>query len=885
MTAMVLAVMVSCTVKEAYDDGACRQDGQEITIEATLADGAGTKTVLKEDGKVYWLPGNAINVFFGKDEGKFVSTNEEASLTAAFSGSLLITSVVGMNEGGEDSACLWGLYPYSESASFDGHAVNTTLSANQTGVADSFADDTFITLAKNNSFSLAFYNVLAGFRFTVTRAGIKSVTFSGNNGEVLAGTLKIAFGGEDNRPVVQEVTEGQTAITLTPEGGEFEVGKLYYIVFVPTTFTKGFSVKMTTDESEGTFVYSQNREFARNTFLRKVDMDKGVEFKPFPYVDLGLSVLWATCNLGASVPEEYGNYYAWGEVEPKDEYGTATYIHVQDGSFSHILKYNTLASCGVVDNKTTLDFEDDAAHVALGGNWRMPSKLEQQELLDNCTVTKKTLNGVAGYQFTSTVEGYTDKSIFIPNAGFAGTGYQDLQTDGLIIWSNSLCVGDAISLTSAWDIFVSSTRSPFLNANSRDAGQSIRPVYQPEDAVILPENIYLGCSELTLKPSESVQLSPVINPHYATDKSVTWTSSNPGVATVDENGVVVASSRATGTATITAQTVNGKKSSCTVKVTGDYTNLSLGGSANCYVVPSTGKFSFRCLYKGNGSSLISPAPASAELVWEENGTTTAPAVGSIVNSVVFDNGYVYFHTVGKEGNALIAVKDSNGNIVWSWHIWVTDADLEANAKRTSGSTKYLMDRNLGAVSAATSFTTCTVDTFGFLYQWGRKDPFVMATATTAAFPSCFPQPSGIEYTVEYSVSHPMQYMRNSNRDWLDEPDKALWGSSKTAYDPCPKGWRVPTSSQAVINSLDYHYDLGVMDTYSRLYFPYAGCIGAYDTQYYCNASYNYMWLADYNSNGTNPVVYELTADSASGEYPIKNYANTGSAMSVRCIKE
>lgn len=118
------------------------------------------------------------------------------------------------------------------------------------------------------------------------------------------------------------------------------------------------------------------------------------------YVDLGLSVKWATCNVGATSPEDYGDYFAWGETTAKEIYLWDTYTMTADG-------------------KTVLDAEDDAAAVNWGGAWRMPTLDEMKELLnpDNCSWEWTTVNEVNGYKVTSKKEGYTDKSLFLPAAG------------------------------------------------------------------------------------------------------------------------------------------------------------------------------------------------------------------------------------------------------------------------------------------------------------------------------------------------------------------------------------------------------------------------------------------------------------------------------------
>ncbi len=131
-------------------------------------------------------------------------------------------------------------------------------------------------------------------------------------------------------------------------------------------------------------------------------------------VDLGLSVKWASCNVGAESPEDYGSYFAWGEIEAKSDYSWSTYKWC-NGNTNSMTKYCTDSSYGTVDNKTTLNPEDDVAHVSWGDGWRMPTLDEIKELLNpsKCTWSWTTQNGVNGYKVT----GPNGNSIFLPAAG------------------------------------------------------------------------------------------------------------------------------------------------------------------------------------------------------------------------------------------------------------------------------------------------------------------------------------------------------------------------------------------------------------------------------------------------------------------------------------
>lgn len=199
------------------------------------------------------------------------------------------------------------------------------------------------------------------------------------------------------------------------------------------------------------------------------------KFNSHTYVDLGLpsGLLWATCNVGADNPEDYGDYFAWGETTAtKSRYDWDIYKWCHGSSWT-LTKYNTDSSYGTVDNKTVLDLSDDAARANWGGGWRMATKDEWQDLKDNCTWTWTTQGGHNGYKVTSKSNG---NSIFLPAAGYRwDSDLYDAGTTGYY-WSSSLNEGYP---NYAWRVGFNSGDVDDWYYSRRDFGQSVRPVCRP----------------------------------------------------------------------------------------------------------------------------------------------------------------------------------------------------------------------------------------------------------------------------------------------------------------------------------------------------------------------------------------------------------------------
>lgn len=246
-------------------------------------------------------------------------------------------------------------------------------------------------------------------------------------------------------------------------------------------------------------------------------------------------------------------------------------------------------------------------------------------------------------------------------------------------------------------------------------------------------------------------------------------------------------------------------------------NLSQQETANCYVVSQAGDYKFKATFGNSSTSFI---PGSVKILWETVNTTSAPAYNTLINADLrYEDGYIYFSTPDTftEGNAVIAAynaKNFQGDIVWSWHIWFTDAPADEVYPNEAG---ILMDRNLGALATSGNLAC------GMFYQWGRKDPITGVAATTSnarmlANGSDITSVSNSPTvgTVAYSIKHPNQFIPSAsgtNGDWRwnnpkagtdyqlsnNDVEMSLWYGGeevKTKYDPCPPGYMIPYSGSS-----------------------------------------------------------------------------------------
>ncbi len=515
---------------------------ETVFITAFTEDGdSNTRTGVIDGGEsVYWQPEDAIKLFRGNSSSKLTTTITSESKIATFSGQAPAAS---------DGDYI-GLYPYSEDASCSGGVVTVSLAPFQIAQAGSFSKDTFIALGRSSTTEMGFYSLCGGFRFTVAQPGIHRIIFHAANGENIAGTAKVSF--DNGRPVINSISEGCSSIVLdAPDGESFQTGKWYYFVAFPTELKQGFKLSFVKTGASGNKVFSSPVIIKRSVFGEKKYVDGGAEFVEHAYCDLGLpsGTQWATCNYGAGQPEELGSRYAWGITEeyfPKQKYKWEDDNH-------KILKYCTDPDKGAIDNKSTLDDEDDVVNINYGEGWHIPTKAQFKELNDYCSWTYTTKNSVIGYE----VKGPNGKSIFLP-----------MDSASACYYGSSSLVPDECQC--AYHTHLTSSSYGYSWMTSRSQGMYLRPVFGGRTAI---QTISLVKNNITVLVNGHAQAVAEVTPSNAWTDGLIWESLNDGIATVNEAGVIRGVS--SGTTQVLVYSGDTTKAICEVTV--------LGGDYNLYI--------------------------------------------------------------------------------------------------------------------------------------------------------------------------------------------------------------------------------------------------------------------------------------------------------------
>lgn len=326
-----------------------------------------------------------------------------------------------------------------------------------------------------------------------------------------------------------------------------------------------------------------------------------------------------------------------------------------------------------------------------------------------------------------------------------------------------------------------------------------------------------------------------------------------------------------------------------------YTDLCTKGTANCYLIQGSGNYKLKAVM-GNSDYTVGNVKR-AEVLWESFGTDVVPNVGDLVTNVGYKSGYVYFSTPQefKNGNALIAVRNSKGVILWSWHIWCSEEGW--NDQVYPNNAGVMMDRNLGATSAVPG----NVGALGLLYQWGRKDPFMgpsgIYSTTLAASTGSWSVAPSYDNSMDYAEENPMTFLTG----WYGASTWHTSESKKSIYDPSPVGYRVPDggdngfwATALGTSSIKGDYENNglywtLADGVSTAWYPAVGCRNNDSGALSSVGSNGYCWSASPDPSYGN-IAYRLSFnnDDYGNVHPAISsnyYFSSISGCSVRCVRE
>lgn len=567
VTAMLLG---SCTNDDATTNESEILKGINVTIEQAdfFAQSRATYEVDPTRGFVSsWSEGDVIGIYpIGGDQVAFPISDNAGSSTARFDGGSWA-----LRSNYKYSA----YYPFSKS----NYTVSETeIPVNYTGQAQNGNNSTaglaaydFLAAAatqpnSSGSVDLIMKHLGAFVRFQLTMpkaATLINANVASDGAEfVTSGTvdLSAAIPAITSKTTASNFNIALTNITYT----EDEVVTLYAMV-APVNLSSNNMVITLSDNANKTYIYECNgTNFAAGksySFTIK-ETNSGTGVIDHESVDLGLSVEWATCNIGANNPEECGDYFAWAETAQQSDnrYTWESYKWSDGGSATTLTKYCTSASYGIVDNKTILAPTHDAATENWGFEWRTPTKAEVDELINNCTWTWTTLNGMKGY---SVISKKNSNSIFLPAAGCFATGAFKSKNELGVYWASSL---HETKSNCAYNAGFNETDIRYDYLTSRYVGQSVRAIRKKAAASIPVTSIIITGSKTEIGVAETLQLSATVAPTNATNKTLKWGTSDVSIAKVSSAGLVTGVKAGIVTITAAAQDGSGVCGTYTITI-------------------------------------------------------------------------------------------------------------------------------------------------------------------------------------------------------------------------------------------------------------------------------------------------------------------------------
>lgn len=534
---------------------------------------------------------------------------------------------------GNELEAIYAVYPYATATKISNEGeISFVLPEDQAYAKDSFGQEANLMVSSTEDNNLLFRNVggYLGIKLYGEGVSVSKVSIQGNSGEILSGkaTITAPVNGipvlamaEDADPQVNVVCSEPVAL-----GTSNEDYTEFWFVLPPVTFEQGLTLTVTDNKGE-TFQKSTSKvitiERSRITRMAPVGLaNAGPVVPPVPddlAVDLGLpsGMKWASMNLGATSPEQAGDFFAYGEIAPKDSYTKENYAWY-DAEKSAYTKYTVDTAWGY---RNYVDPADDAARVILGEGWWIPTQKDFKELLDNCDLEYVDVEGVPVMRFTSKLNG---ASIIIPRSGYFGQGETDRPS--ALYWFADRTVVMSNQYTSTWgDLYI---------------GMPIRAVYGTRTPVT---SVSINFNELRLGVGAYTTIVTTVLPENASCPNIGFSSSDPTVVTfINRRGDIKALKP--GRAVLSVISDDGQKTArCQVTVTEGFdgpsaVNLGLPSGvawANCNLGAAT------------------PAVMGVYYAWGE----TAPKETYNKSTYVYWNGSSFTKYNESDGLKVLASKD------------------------------------------------------------------------------------------------------------------------------------------------------------------------------------------------------------------------------------
>ena len=490
--AFALAACDKAAVEEAQEQEEAIQSTDNIKINITVADydttskpsGVATKAV-----KTGWASGDQINIWYGTNIQqkpdlviKYDGSKWEKDASASVSGNspadsgtlnaMYVTGGMSAFATYQDISSVLGhpsanFYPTLSDAKYDdtNRAYAMPLTTYVEKAAYTYSEETLTA-----TFSAWSFNKVNNVQVVITGASASDYALSCDKFNP-----RDAFSLYDGGVSASTIDKGDYVLPVSNSDG---YAYMFYFDGDDTDFT--FTLCNAAGTDKRTYTVSGKSLDKTGGKLNSIKIPFSKFSKVVDYVDLGLSVKWATVNIGADNCYDYGDYFAWGETtgynSGKRTFEFSTYSLCK-GSSSTLTKYCNSSSKGTLDSRTVLEAEDDAATVNWGSKWRMPTNDEFDELCNtsNCSWTCTSLNGVSGYKVQSLKDGFTDNYIFLPMAGeYSNTSSLQVGTYGYY-WSSTLHIDNCARAKMMYFYNDGGTGYSVYMAY-RNEGLSVRPV-------------------------------------------------------------------------------------------------------------------------------------------------------------------------------------------------------------------------------------------------------------------------------------------------------------------------------------------------------------------------------------------------------------------------